>query len=136
MIELSDSLQKQPTGRSVRVSRPFLIGIPVLGVLLGFALGLLASGSLGTTGQSSSTLYDEGLVSSLFEKVSPAVVEIDVTGRNGRSGSSGVGSGFLVDKEGHIVTNHHVVDGADQITVKLQNGAYPGGQEVGIQSRR
>ena len=122
MIEPSDSLQKQPTGRSMRVSRTFVFGIVVVGVLLGFALGLLASGSLGTTGRSSSTLYDEGLVTSLFEKVSPAVVEIDVTGRNGRSGASGVGSGFLVDKEGHIVTNHHVVDGAEQITVKLQNG--------------
>ena len=31
------------------------------------------------------------------------------------------GSGFIYDKEGHIVTNNHVVDGADEITVKLWN---------------
>jgi len=31
----------------------------------------------------------------------------------------GAGSGFLVDPKGYIITNHHVVDGADKITVKL-----------------
>ncbi len=36
------------------------------------------------------------------------------------------GSGFIYDKEGHIVTNNHVVDGAEEITVKLWNGKeYP-----------
>jgi serine protease Do len=31
----------------------------------------------------------------------------------------GTGSGFIVDPKGYIITNHHVVDGADKITVKL-----------------
>ncbi len=31
----------------------------------------------------------------------------------------GTGSGFVIDKEGHILTNNHVVEGADKITVKL-----------------
>jgi len=31
----------------------------------------------------------------------------------------GTGSGFIVDKNGYIITNYHVVDGADKITVKL-----------------
>jgi serine protease Do len=34
----------------------------------------------------------------------------------------GVGSGFIVSREGYILTNNHVVDGADQIKVKLANG--------------
>ncbi len=34
----------------------------------------------------------------------------------------GVGSGFIVDAEGHIVTNHHVIKGADEITVTLSDG--------------
>jgi serine protease Do len=34
---------------------------------------------------------------------------------------SGAGSGFIVDKNGYIVTNNHVVEGADKITVKLHN---------------
>ncbi|MEZ5306303.1 MAG: trypsin-like peptidase domain-containing protein [Pyrinomonadaceae bacterium] len=33
-----------------------------------------------------------------------------------------IGSGFIVDSRGHIVTNYHVVEGADGISVKLQNG--------------
>jgi len=34
----------------------------------------------------------------------------------------GTGSGFIYDKEGHIVTNNHVVEGADDITVRLSDG--------------
>ncbi|MDW8343208.1 MAG: DegQ family serine endoprotease [Verrucomicrobiae bacterium] len=36
---------------------------------------------------------------------------------------SGMGSGIIVDREGHILTNHHVVEGMDEISVKLANGA-------------
>jgi len=32
-----------------------------------------------------------------------------------------LGSGFIIDSDGYIVTNNHVIDGADQITVKLAN---------------
>ncbi len=35
----------------------------------------------------------------------------------------GVGSGFIMDKAGYIVTNNHVVEDADQIKVKLANGS-------------
>ena len=34
----------------------------------------------------------------------------------------GVGSGFILDKEGIIVTNNHVIDGADEIQVRLHDG--------------
>jgi S1-C subfamily serine protease len=34
-----------------------------------------------------------------------------------------LGSGFVVDKAGHIVTNFHVVDGAKQVRVSFSNGA-------------
>jgi serine protease Do len=32
-----------------------------------------------------------------------------------------LGSGFIIDREGHIVTNNHVIEGADEITVRLSN---------------
>jgi S1-C subfamily serine protease len=35
------------------------------------------------------------------------------------SPSGGTGSGFVIDKEGHILTNNHVVEGAEEISVKL-----------------
>jgi serine protease Do len=54
-------------------------------------------------------------------------------GQNGQSGNGGgddgdqvmkqqaLGSGFLVDKQGHVVTNAHVVDDADTVKVKLSD---------------
>lgn len=34
----------------------------------------------------------------------------------------GLGSGFIIDKAGHIVTNNHVIEGADEISVTLKDG--------------
>ena len=34
----------------------------------------------------------------------------------------GVGSGFIIDKEGHVLTNNHVVTGADKVEVRLADG--------------
>jgi serine protease Do len=42
--------------------------------------------------------------------------------RNGDSPRRGTGTGFIIDAEGHILTNHHVIDGAERITVKLADG--------------
>ena len=42
-------------------------------------------------------------------------------GRRGRKTAKGLGSGFIVQKDGVIVTNHHVIDGADQILVQLSD---------------
>ena len=36
---------------------------------------------------------------------------------------SGSGSGFVVDSEGHILTNEHVIDGARRVTVVFDDGA-------------
>ncbi len=33
-----------------------------------------------------------------------------------------LGSGFVISADGYIVTNHHVVDGADKLTVKMPDG--------------
>jgi S1-C subfamily serine protease len=35
---------------------------------------------------------------------------------------SGLGSGFVIDKSGHIVTNFHVIEGADEVEVSFSNG--------------
>ena len=36
--------------------------------------------------------------------------------------AQGVGSGFVIDESGYIVTNNHVIEGADTVTVRLING--------------
>jgi len=58
---------------------------------------------------------------------SPAVVTITSQGTTQGFGpfsgpSSGVGSGFIIDASGLIMTNYHVVQGSDQLTVTLQDG--------------
>ena len=58
---------------------------------------------------------EEQLLIHLYERVSPSVVYINVTLANGFGG--GTGSGFVLDTQGHIVTNNHVVEGADRILV-------------------
>ena len=62
----------------------------------------------------------------IYQTVNPSVVNIQVTQQvsNGfQSGiASGQGSGFVWDKEGHIVTNNHVVEGASAITVTFADG--------------
>jgi S1-C subfamily serine protease len=45
--------------------------------------------------------------------------------------SKGLGSGFVWDKEGHIVTNNHVVSGADRISVTFQDGTTEPGKVIG-----
>ena len=44
----------------------------------------------------------------------------------------GVGSGFVISQDGYILTNNHVVDGADQIKVKLADGKEYTGKVVGL----
>ena len=59
-----------------------------------------------------------------FEEGSPLERFNDFFGRRGRDGrvSKALGSGFLIDTDGHIVTNNHVIEGADLIEVSFPNG--------------
>ena len=56
--------------------------------------------------------------SSIYENVSPGVVYILVYTDYG----TGSGSGFVYDKEGHIITNYHVVEGATKVEVDFTSG--------------
>ena len=52
------------------------------------------------------------------EEIQPSVVRIDVQSM----GSTSQGSGFVVDAEGIVATNYHVVGGTERITVTFRNG--------------
>lgn len=56
---------------------------------------------------------DGGSIEEVYNQDGPGVVSVEVSSEGG--GSSG--SGFVLDKNGHIVTNQHVVDGAEQVSV-------------------
>src|SRR4051794_21130866 len=54
-----------------------------------------------------------------------------VFGMPQQQSSQATGSGFLIDNEGHILTNAHVVEGAKTVTVQLGDGAEQDAQVVG-----
>ena len=68
-------------------------------------------------------LYNEDTVASIYENASPAVFQINVTqnsaGISGTFKQNGQGTGFLIDTDGHILTNNHVVKGASSIYVVI-----------------
>jgi serine protease Do len=57
---------------------------------------------------------------------------LDMLRRQARRPARGVGSGFIVDAKGYILTNQHVVQGATRITVRLQSGEEYRGTVKGI----
>ncbi len=66
-------------------------------------------------------------VPTVFDRVAASVVEISTetlvqSNWVGQYITSGAGSGVIIAEEGYIITNHHVIDGADSITVRLNSG--------------
>ncbi len=69
---------------------------------------------------------EEELITNLYERVSPSVVHIKATVVTmdfffGPMPSEGTGSGFIFDALGHIVTNHHVIEGANAVEVEFSD---------------
>jgi serine protease Do len=92
------------------------------------------------------------------EQLNPAVVNIDATSRasvrsRARAGTPplpdspdpfgrapererqgprrGTGTGFIIDPDGYILTNHHVIEGADRVTVRLADGRSLRAERIG-----
>jgi S1-C subfamily serine protease len=90
------------------------------------------------TDQQVEQAYDEAerLTIAVYEQVSPSVVYITsrmvTMGYFGAYPSEGSGSGFIIDQQGHIVTNNHVIDGADSIEVQLFDSTVASAEVVGV----
>jgi serine protease Do len=104
----------------------------------GLAGALIASGALVLTDDSggrpassqaaqqvqTSTAPAQGDIAAILAKDVPAVVSITTGGGPvlGRGGGSGAATGFVIDPDGIIVTNDHVVDNAQSVTVTTSDG--------------
>ena len=122
----------------------FVVGgiVGATAIILLFTFILIPSQEIGTpdlitsNGHDATTLGDV-LSSSksnlslveLFEKSEEGVVKIQVD-RNGQNTGS-VGSGFVYDNLGHIITNAHVVDGATKATVTFLDGSQYDAEIIG-----
>jgi putative serine protease PepD len=80
-----------------------------------------------SSSSSSSTNSIEAQQEAAIAKIEPSVVELQVTTFQGEA----IGSGVIIDANGDIVTNNHVVSGEQSIQVVLSNGKTEQGQLVG-----
>ncbi len=119
--------------------------------LCGSALSLLVQ--LPTTGAQSHDHSTDALrklnesVDALIKKVSPSVVQILVTGygplEEGEHGNTvavigrqrAIGSGFVIDPSGYIVTNAHVLKGAQRVQVVLPSANAEGSVAAALSTR-
>jgi S1-C subfamily serine protease len=79
----------------------------------------------------------EAQVIAVYENVSPAVVNITNRGYvydffMQAVPQEGSGSGFVYDQEGHIVTNYHVIENAEELSVTLANGKVYDAKVIGV----
>jgi len=78
----------------------------------------------------SSVVLEEGDLSALYREVNPGVVAIRSLTEEG----GGLGTGFVWDDEGHIVTNYHVVEAATDLEVDFPSGFKTRAQVLGSDS--
>jgi S1-C subfamily serine protease len=76
---------------------------------------------------------EDSLLINLYQRVNPAVVYIEVLVNDGGTLTPlGSGSGFVIDTEGRIVTNNHVVEQADALRVVFSDGGVADAQVLGL----
>ena len=119
--------------RSKLVPAAALVVAAVLGGVVAIGIGSAFTDEGGTTtvvqepeaGASelevSAAQQDESMsIEDIYRRAAPGVVQVTVSGSDPFSGQEqGLGSGFVIDKSGHIVTNFHVIEGADEVAVNF-----------------
>ncbi|MEU0582196.1 trypsin-like peptidase domain-containing protein [Streptomyces sp. NPDC006132] len=130
------SSYQQPAPKSGRGRGGLIAGVLVaalvaggLGGGLGYTLAKNNDDSTGSTTVSASTSggdvkRDPGTVAGVAAKALPSTVTIEA---EGTSGEGGTGTGFVFDKQGHIITNNHVV--ADAVDGGKLTATFPNGKK-------
>jgi len=151
----------QTTNAEKAILRKLRVWIATLGVvcvLAGIGIGAILAGRSTVAQNGSAARAPEALSASFVEiarSVEPAVVNIDTmqsadleTDNEDRADRSpnpldmfrrqnprpthGVGSGFIIDSKGFILTNNHVIEGANKITISLLGGDRYRAKVIGI----
>jgi len=120
----------------------------VLGALVGGLVGALVTGGLlvatdddapttivraGSTpvvSRPSTRIDTDADIAAIIERAEPAIVAI-TTGDGPGTGSGGAGTGFVITADGFVVTNNHVVEGAEGIQVAFTDGSSLDAEIVG-----
>ena len=77
----------------------------------------------GSTSSTSGVSNDDQVVIDLYSRINPSVVNITIyQTQNGDLLPAGQASGFVYDSQGDVVTNQHVVDGAESIQITFADG--------------
>src|SRR5882724_10084435 len=145
----------------LRKLRVWIGSLAAVCILAGIGIGAVLAGrtAVAQDGLQSASRAPEALSASFVEiaqRVEPAVVNIDTTqaadpesdneDKTDRSANPfydmlrrqaprpthGVGSGFIIDPKGYILTNYHVIDGATRITIGMQNGERFRARVIGV----
>jgi putative serine protease PepD len=123
----------KPPRRRGRIAA-FIATAAVAVLAIGLSAGFLLNGNDGSSGQTSTIKVDSSpapadgrnaTIRDVYAKASPSVVSVRVR----KSGGQGSGTGWVIDQTGNIVTNAHVVDGATDIRVQLDDH----GEEIPVQ---
>jgi S1-C subfamily serine protease len=125
----------------------FIVGgvIGAAAVILIFAFVLMPAQQISTpdliisNGDDVTKFGDETILSTkksltlveLFEKSESGVVRIDVDKINSSRETGSLGSGFVFDDLGHIITNAHVVESASSVTITFLDGSQYNAQIIG-----
>src|SRR5258708_7140064 len=136
----------------------FLVGVIVAGGLHqpSVAAGAPTKRSASETAARAAAAPSSALVNfaDVVERINPAVVNVDATaagstdnrrrrpgfppdlfdrpdGSRGDGTRRGAGSGFIIDSDGSILTNEHVIAGMERIVVKLSDGRSLRGRVIG-----
>ena len=126
----------------------FIVGgvIGAAAVILIFAFVLMPAQQISTpdliisNGHDVTKFGDETILSTkksltlveLFEKSESGVVRIDVDKINSSREAGTLGSGFVFDDLGHIITNAHVVESASSVTITFLDGSQYNAQIIGL----